>query len=74
MKNSPIRIGITAPVKAGQNLPDPLRNGAGRKLIRNSYPLITLDNDLYIVCANALSQSPAAFVITSDRAFIHISD
>lgn len=69
-----MRIGITAPVKAGQNLSVPLRNGAGRKLARNSYPLITFDNDLYIVCVNALSQSPAAFVITSDSESIHTSD
>lgn len=69
-----MRIEITAPVQAGQNLSVPLRNGAGRKLVRNSSSLITFDNDLYIVCADALLQSPAAFVTTSDRDFILIAD
>lgn len=62
MKNSHMRIGITASVKAGQNLFVPLRNGTHRKLARNSYPLITFDNDLYRVC-----------VMLSHRVLQHLS-
>jgi len=69
-----MHIGITALIQAEQNLSVLLRNGVSRKFARNLYPLITFDNDLYLICLNALSQSPAAFVITSDKYSILIAD
>jgi len=65
---------ISAPIKTGQKLSVPLINGASHKLVRNSYPLITFDNDLYIVCVDALLQRPAAFVTTSDWDSFLIAD
>lgn len=58
---------ISAPIKPGQKLSVPLINGAHFRLTRNSYPLLAFDYDLFIVCVNALSQSSAAFFITSDK-------
>ena len=68
-KNGYMRIGVTAPVKAGQNLSIPLRKSASHKLVRNSYPLITFNYDLFKVCVDALLQSPVACVTTSYRCF-----